>query len=179
MRVLNVGGNNKDIPLHPDFEGWEQYLLDIDPTGNPDVCMDARNLVNYDGEKFDGIYCSHNLEHYNQQDIQLVLKGFTHILKSQGIIIVCVPNLKNVLKIIIDSNLELEDILYRTSIGIPIHAGDVIFGWQKQITESGEDFFSHKWGFSSQSLWNYLHNAGFGDIQIQESTLDIIAKGRL
>jgi len=30
-RVLNVGGNNKSIPLPPQYERWEHVLLDIDP----------------------------------------------------------------------------------------------------------------------------------------------------
>jgi hypothetical protein len=43
-RVLNVGGNTKDIPLPENYRGWENVLLDIDPRGKPDVLCDARSL---------------------------------------------------------------------------------------------------------------------------------------
>lgn len=37
MKVLNVGGNSKDIALPALYEGWEQILLDVDPQGKPDI----------------------------------------------------------------------------------------------------------------------------------------------
>ena len=61
-RVLNVGGNNKGIPLPPQYAEFEQTLLDIDPRGSPDIVCDARNLTTLDGGQFDAVYCSHNLE---------------------------------------------------------------------------------------------------------------------
>ena len=36
-KVLNVGGNSKAIALPPIFDGYEHLLLDIDPTGKPDL----------------------------------------------------------------------------------------------------------------------------------------------
>jgi len=35
--VLNVGGGTKAIAIPAHFDGWRHDLLDIDPTGNPDV----------------------------------------------------------------------------------------------------------------------------------------------
>jgi hypothetical protein len=34
MRVLNVGGNSKLIPIPSHYAGWEHLLPDIDPRGN-------------------------------------------------------------------------------------------------------------------------------------------------
>ena len=48
-KVLNVGGNSKAIALPPIFDGYEHLLLDIDPTGKPDLLCDARELTsNYE-----------------------------------------------------------------------------------------------------------------------------------
>jgi len=84
MKVLNVGGNNKSIPLPPYFKDFEHLLLDIDPRGKPDVVADARELDKLEAKQFDAIYCSHNLEHYYRHDVMKVLKGFHHVLKDQG-----------------------------------------------------------------------------------------------
>ncbi|HET9736059.1 MAG TPA: hypothetical protein VFP62_12375, partial [Burkholderiales bacterium] len=63
-KLLNVGGNTKDIPLPENYRGWENVLLDIDARGNPDVLCDARELTKLAGATYDAVYCSHNLEHY-------------------------------------------------------------------------------------------------------------------
>jgi hypothetical protein len=45
-RVLNVGGNSRQIPLPPQYAGFEHVLLDIDPTVSPDIPCDARSHMN-------------------------------------------------------------------------------------------------------------------------------------
>jgi hypothetical protein len=32
--VLNVGGNNKEIQIPSQYNGWQHILLDIDPRGD-------------------------------------------------------------------------------------------------------------------------------------------------
>ena len=78
-----MGGNSKAIPLPPQYAGFEHLLLDIDPTGNPDVLCDARELTKLDAEQFDMVYCSHNLEHYYRHDVPRVLNGFFNVLKTE------------------------------------------------------------------------------------------------
>ena len=80
-KVINIGGNNKDIALPPWYEGWEHVLLDIDASANPDIVCDARELSSLPGASYDSVYCSHNLEHYYRHDVKKVLAGFAHILK--------------------------------------------------------------------------------------------------
>lgn len=81
--VLNVGGNSKAIPLPPQYAGFEHLLLDIDPTGKPDVVCDARALTTLAPGRFDAVYCSHNLEHYLGHEVAYVLAGFLHVLKDE------------------------------------------------------------------------------------------------
>jgi hypothetical protein len=159
-KVLNVGGNSKDIPIPEFYSGWTHHLLDIDPTGNPDIVCDARNLEQIAAGGYDSIYCSHNLEHYYSHDVLKVLRGFHHILKDDGFIYVKVPDLMAVMKRVIDENLDIEDTLYHAPVGA-IAVKDVIYGWGKQIEQSGCDFFAHKTGFSAKSLLGVIRQCGF------------------
>ena len=79
-KVLNVGGNSKKIPLPPQYAGWENIVLDIDPQGKPDVVCDARQLRQLPSATYDAVYCSHNLEHYYRHDVPKVLEiGRAHV----------------------------------------------------------------------------------------------------
>jgi hypothetical protein len=172
-KVLNVGGNSKQIPLPIQYEKFEHLLLDIDPTGDPDVLCDSRELTKLDSAQFDMIYCSHNLEHYYEHDVRLVLNGFMHVIKSGGGIHLIVPDMQTVFQTIIEKKLDINDVLYESALG-PIRVIDVIYGYSKQIESSGVDFFAHKTGFSMKSLAKAVINAGFEFIHSQRSGFNLI-----
>ena len=159
-KVLNVGGNSKAIPLPPQYAGFEHLLLDIDPTGKPDIVCDARQLGTLDGLQFDAVYCSHNLEHYYRHDVPKVLAGFLHVLKDGGVAHIRVPDIGEVMRVSIEKGLDIEDELYQSALG-PIMVMDVIYGYTVQIERSGQDFFAHKTGFTQKSLLKALYLAGF------------------
>jgi ubiquinone/menaquinone biosynthesis C-methylase UbiE len=167
--VLNVGGNSKEIPIPAHYNGWAHLLLDIDPKRNPDVVCDARRLESLEPAMFDAVYCSHNLEHYYRHDVQRVLRGFVHVLKPDGFAEVRVPDLRAVMRRCVTDGLDVDDVLY-TSIAGPITVGDVLYGWGKEIEQSGNDFFAHKTGFTSRSLTTFLSRAGFEKIFVDETT---------
>jgi len=162
-RVLNVGGGSKDIPLPPHYGNWRHDLLDIDPKGKPDVVCDARELHTLAAGQYDAVYCSHNLEHYYPHDGPKVLKGFLHVLKPDGFAEIRVPDLNSVMKRVVESNLDIEDVLYQ-SPGGPILVRDVFYGWGKQIEASGVDFYAHKTGFTAHSLEGLLRRSGFSNV---------------
>jgi hypothetical protein len=164
-RVLNVGGNNKKIPLPPQYAGWEHVLLDIDPRGNPDVVCDARQLTTLPAAEYESIYCSHNLEHYYRHDAFKVLAGFLHILKSDGFVFIRVPDMKEVMRVMIEKDMDIDDVLYQSGAG-PITIRDVIYGYGVEIERSGNDFFAHKTGFTPKSLMAILLAAGFSKVGI-------------
>jgi SAM-dependent methyltransferase len=159
-KVLNVGGNSKLIPLPPHFSDFEHLLLDIDPGGSPDIVCDARNLISLEGNQFDAIYCSHNLEHYYRHDVPKVLSGFLHVLKDGGFAQIKVPDIKEVMRITIAHGLDIDDVLYQSSAG-PIMVLDVIYGYGIEIEHTGQDFFAHKTGFTEKSLLAALRRSGF------------------
>lgn len=171
-QVLNVGGNNKDIPLPKQFNGWKHVLLDIDPRGNPDIVCDARKLDTLEPNQFDAIYCSHNLEHYYHHVVPQVLAGFRHVLKPEGFVHARVPDMEAVMKRVMNEGLDLDDVLYQSPAG-PILVRDVFWGFGKEIQQSGQDFYAHKTGFTRKSLLAILRRAGFGWVFTTAVNLEI------
>jgi SAM-dependent methyltransferase len=159
-KVLNVGGNNKSIPLPPHYADFEHLLLDIDPKGSPDIVCDARNLTSLEGDQFDAIYCSHNLEHYYRHDVAKVLTGFLHVLKHDGFAQIRVPDINEVMRVTLARGLDIDDVLYQSAAG-PIMVLDVLYGHSGIIKQSGQDFFAHKTGFTQKSLLAALRSSGF------------------
>lgn len=161
--VLNVGGNSKSIPIPPHYGGWDQRLLDIDPRRGVDIVCDARELLTLAPGQFDAVYCSHNLEHYYRHEVPRVLAGFRHVLKADGFAEVRVPDLPAVFRKALEDGIDLADVLYESPAG-PIAVIDVLYGWGREIEESGNDFYAHKTGFSRKSLGEALLAAGFADV---------------
>ncbi|MBF0379516.1 MAG: class I SAM-dependent methyltransferase [Magnetococcales bacterium] len=173
-RVLNVGGNSRDIPIPPIYDGWEQHLLDIDPKVEPDIILDARMLTTLQGSQYDSVYCSHNLEHYFHHDAKKVLAGFKHVLKEDGFAIITVPDIGELFKIVAEKNLDIDDFLYQSPMG-PIKVRDVIYGYGEQIEKSGDEFYAHKTGFTEKSLISILQQSGLQIIFSNSGNLEIHA----
>jgi SAM-dependent methyltransferase len=173
-RVLNVGGNNKTIPLPPHFAGFEHLLLDIDPVGSPDIVCDARKLTTLGAGKFDAVYCSHNLEHYYRHDVRAVLAGFLHVLKDGGFVHIRVPDMHELMRMTIEQGYDIDDVLYESPAG-SIRVVDVIYGYSVEIEQSGKDFFAHKTGFTRRSLLEALQRAGFSESHGVAGNLEINA----
>lgn len=173
-KVLNVGGNNKEIPLPPQYAEFEHFLLDIDPKGSPDFVCDARNLTTLDAGQFDAVYCSHNLEHYYRHDVQRVLTGFLHVLNDNGLVHIRVPDIQEVMRATVERKLDIDDILYQSPAG-PIMVLDVLYGYSVEIERSGQHFFGHKTGFTRKSLEKALRKAGFSKTYIASRNLEVVA----
>lgn len=172
-KLLNVGGGDKSLPLPPVYEGWEHVLLDIDPRGAPDVVCDAREMPNcLPAGIYDAVYCHHNLEHYYRHDVPRVLAGFLHVLKPTGFAQIHVPDMADLMRIVVRQNYDIDDKLYDSMKG-PVTVRDVIYGYAPEIEESGQDFYAHKTGFTQKSLISMLQRCGFPYIYIGTSNLDI------
>lgn len=173
-KVLNVGGNSREIPLPPEYDGWDGVLLDIDERCHPDVVYDARELERMPASEFDSVYCSHNLEHYYQHDVAKVLAGFRHVLKDQGFVFIRVPDMAVLMREVVERQLDITDILYQSDAG-PIAVHDVIYGLGREIESSGSEFFAHKTGFTEKSLLGVLHAAGFSHVFTRSGPFEITA----
>ena len=171
-RVLNVGGNNKSIPLPPQYEGWEHVLLDVDPSGDPDVLCDARELGSLPASTYDAVYCSHNLEHYHRHEAPRVLAGFLHVLKEDGFAHIIVPDVGELMRIVVQHQLDVEDVLYECPMG-PVRVCDVLYGFGPEIERSGNDFFAHRNGFTKRSLTSLLKRSGFSTVYSNTGNLEV------
>lgn len=172
--VLNVGGNSKDIEIPECFNSWQHILLDIDPQAKPDVLCDARDLWKMPARSYDAIYCSHNLEHYYTHDVIKVLKGFRLVLKKDGFVYIRVPDLLSVFRVMLEKGIDINDPLYQSPSGA-ISINDVIYGYQRQIENSGNDFYAHKTGFTEKSLTKILADNGFYAVVTNVSNYEIKA----
>lgn len=174
MRVLNVGGGSRDLPAH--YDGFLQILLDADKAVEPDLCMDAKDLVDADVAAVDAVYCSHCLEHFYRHEVPKVLAGFMKVLKHNGTLEIIVPDLSHLLKTMADSGLDVEDTYYRAGLR-PITFHDVLYGWSKQL-ESGNEYYAHKCAFTPASLYLAVEAAGFVDLILAQGgpNLKIVAK---
>jgi predicted SAM-dependent methyltransferase len=168
--VLNVGGGSKTTAIPDYFGGWRHDLLDIDPRGAPEIVCDARELTQLPPGAYDAVYCSHNLEHYYRHDGLKVLRGFLHVLNETGFAEIRVPDIAQVITALNEHRLELDDILYTSPAG-PISAHDVIYGFQREIEQTGNDFYAHKTGFSPMSLRKMLLEGGFHKVFIEAGPL--------
>lgn len=158
--VLNVGGGPRKILLPPRYAGWKQDLLDIDPAVSPDLCMDAREMSGLPPATYDAIFCSHNLEHYHRRDAVKVLAGFRHVLKPDGFAEIAVPDLGALIRKVAAENLDMDDVLYKSPAG-PIQVRDVIYGYHVEIERHGNEFYTHKSGYTKKSLTALLAANGF------------------
>jgi len=173
-RVLNVGGNSRTIALPGVFAGWQQVLLDIDPQGKPDVLCDARKLDTLPASSYDAVYCSHNLEHYHRHEVPRVLAGFLHVLIPEGFALVRVPDLGELMRVVVEKSLDIEDVLYQSKAG-PITVRDTLYGYGVEIERSGNDFYAHKTGFTQKSLTAMLVRSGFPQVFLGKGRYEIIA----
>lgn len=170
--VLNVGGNSKEIAIPKRYAGWTHHLLDIDPTGRPDVLCDARELTTLEKGAYDAIYCSHNLEHFYFHDVPKVLAGFLHVLKPDGFAEIRVPDLGKLFETVVANKLDVTDTVYVSKAG-PIAVLDMIYGFRRKIETSGVDFFAHKTGFTVSSLKKALGAAGFVSVLTRQVNHEI------
>jgi SAM-dependent methyltransferase len=170
--VLNVGCGNKTTAISPDYKGWKEVRLDIDPKSGADLIWDARELARLDADQYDAIYCSHNLEHFYRHDVPKVLAGFKHVLKPDGYAHIRVPDVGEVMRQFVARRLDIEDMLYESPAG-PIAVHDVLYGLGWEIARSGNDFYAHKTGFTVEFLVRTLHVAGFSTVMIGTGELEI------
>jgi hypothetical protein len=171
--VLNVGGGaSRHLP--PDYEGWQQDLLDIDPHVGADIVADARDMSAV-MPIYDAVYCSHCVEHFYWHDVGTVLRNFRSVLKDGGHADVIVPDIVDAMRAMLARNLEPHDTFYRSASG-PVTFHDVMYGWD-QAMRGGNLYYAHKCGFSKQSLGQAMIDAGFKDVRIASSDGNLRAIG--
>jgi predicted SAM-dependent methyltransferase len=142
-RQLHVGGRVK-------VDGWE--ILDVNPGPHVDHVSDAGDLKSFPTATFDTVYASHVLEHFDYKDrLGLVLKEWSRVMVSGGVLCVSVPDLDVLARLFIDrATLSPKDrfLVMRMIFGGHMDAHDY-----------------HLVGLNDEFLADYLRIAGFTDIR--------------
>ena len=138
---LHIGGKEKKA-------GWS--IVNIQPGPDVDYVGDINNMAAFDDNSVDEIYASHVLEHVQQANILETLKGLHRILRTQGVLMLSVPDMDILCHLFINplANGELK-----------FHAMRMMFGGQTDANDI------HFIGFNQQFLHQYLAQAGFSKIE--------------
>lgn len=150
--VLHVGcGGN---PLPDWAHEYRETRVDIDPSHNPDIVADMREL----GEigQFHAIACNHALEHLEIDDAIKALVEFRRVLMPGGFAVVFVPDTED-----IEAN---EDVLFVSPAG-PITGLDLIHGMRSLLADN--PYMAHKTCFTRETLENAFKKAGFGVVEVK------------
>lgn len=177
LRVLNVGGGRtRNLPKN--YDGWQQDLLDIDESVNPDIRCHTLNLIEEHPDRqeyYNAVFCSHNLEHYYLHEVPLVLGVFRQVLVDGGNVEICVPNVKDLIRTIADRSLDVHDVWYRVG-DAPITFHDVLYGYGGEMRQ-GNLYYAHRCGFTPISMYGFMERAGFSDVMVIDEGMNIRAKG--
>ena len=159
-RVLHVGcGAAAKEKLHPAFRGpeWEEVRLDIDPDVKPDIIASLTHMPMVEDGSMDAIYSSHNLEHLYPHEVEVALREFFRVLKTDGVALLTMPDLQTVAAMVATGGLN--DTAYLSSMG-PIAPLDILYGFRPSLAQ-GNHFMAHKTGFTGGTLMQSMISAGF------------------
>jgi hypothetical protein len=133
--------------------------VDIDESTQPDFLMDAQKL-SFKPKEVEVIYASHVLEHFNFEakenksvrwsSLVTLLAVWRECLTPEGCLYVCVPNLEQLAKILIE--FEKDEDIQKTVL-------DAIYGGGRN------SFDIHYSGFTQSVLTSLLKEAGFREVK--------------
>ena len=174
-KVLHVGcGPRNAAPLDPTFatDQWQEIRLDIDPEAEPDIEASITEMSMVQSNSMDGLFSSHNIEHLYSHEVPVALGEFHRVLKPSGLAIISCPDIQRVAEHVAKGNLE--GILYTSPAG-PIAALDMIYGFRNAVA-GGKLAWSHKTGFTRDTLGNKLVQVGFSKVQVARSGYQLVAQ---
>jgi len=164
--VLNVGcGYPARQRLHWHFHGpeWREVRLDLDPNVRPDILCSMTDMRPVTDGTVDAVWSSHNLEHLQRHEVPLALSEFIRVLKPHGLLLLTLPDLRQVAQLVVED--KLEDQAYYSSSG-PITPLDMIFGHGASLAH-GNHFMAHRTGFTARTLHKVLIEAGFVEVSLR------------
>jgi predicted SAM-dependent methyltransferase len=162
VKILNIGGGPKNVSMPQFYKGHDLVFLDIDPTWEPDIEADIRDLGTLPAGEYDGVYGSHILEHVAPHELAIVLAGALHVLKDGGFVDFRVPDVGAVVQAMAQNGGDLYTHLYSTPL-YKFTARDVLWGYAAFVRDYG-DCQCHRNGFTETTMRQALHEAGFRSV---------------
>jgi SAM-dependent methyltransferase len=160
---LHVGCNDKPKDkTTPGFAtaDWAEVRFDIDPSVNPDIVGDMKDMHTVADGTFDAVFSSHNIEHLFIHEVPTALSEFRRVLKPHGFVILTCPDLQATAVHI--ANGQLMEPIGESPAG-PVSPHDTLYGWGKGLA-AGSHFMAHRCGFTAASLTKFFVDAGFGTV---------------
>jgi len=163
--VLHVGCGSATIAKMPaGFQhGWRELRFDIDPAYAVDFVGTMLDMSAVADDSVDALYSSHNIEHVDAHDVNVVLREFRRVIKPDGFAVITCPDLEAVAKHVAEG--RLEDPLYVSPTG-PISALDILYGHGAAIAR-GEVYMAHRTGFTAKTLAAHTQAAGFATLGVR------------
>jgi len=160
-KFLHVGcGPKTKRETIPYFLGddWQEIRFDIDPSVRPDVLGTMTDMSAVPSGSVDAIFSSHNIEHLYGHEVVPALREFRRVLNADGFAVITCPDLQSLCKLVAEG--KLMEPAYISPAG-PISPHDVLFGHGAAM-EQGNLYMAHRCGFTLESLYRRLAEAGFG-----------------
>ena len=159
--------------MPPHFDGWEKVYLDVVPGPGVDIVADARDMPSVPSGRFDAVYFSHCLEHFDPWEATKVLRELARVLKTGGVLEVHVPNVLEVCRQVAAGR-PIDGALYGSAAGL-IAALDMIYGYGRFV-QDGNDFMRHRTAFTPDHLNAALERGGFAVHSMGDTrNLDLVA----
>lgn len=97
----------------PFKEGWTN--LDIRDQGYAvDILSDMRSLPMIPDNSVDVLVCQHGVEHLDMSEVGSTAREWHRVLKSGGKLVVCVPNIKELIKAWLDG--RIDDYIFNVNV---------------------------------------------------------------
>lgn len=164
MKILHAGCGGEHLPPQYLPFNAEEIRLDANPDAKPDIVASIDNL----GEigPFDGIHCSHCLEHLQWDDAHQALREFYRVLNVGGFVYIQVPNLEGVK--------PTEEVLYEVN-GLKITGLDILYGCR--AFSRTNPWMLHRCGWIPETLKKALEDAGFQHVKVSAGGLYLDVAG--
>jgi SAM-dependent methyltransferase len=178
---LNVDGSwNAWLSSHRYLRRGLEALRVVDPNVGAKwnvkpVVHDITRPLPFDSDSFSAVYSSHVLEHLYLEDARSLLKECHRVLRRGGVIRIVVPDLQAMVSVYIRNKSEAlttgskqlaadalnEKLGFR---GPRPPAGNALF----RLYSLWKDFHHHRWMYDSDSLIQYVREAGFEEVSRRE-----------
>lgn len=136
---IGAGENQQDGYLHHD----------IRPLDGIDIVCDARSFPDEEKNKYDEVYASNILEHFNRFEVEDVLREWGSLVKEGGELKIIVPDIREIMRQYVYSMITHEQMVY------------LVYGGNDY------EFNKHYYGFDVESLKSLFEKVGFRVAKIQ------------